>query len=513
MAVMIPALFLALRPIDDVDIFWQVKLGQLILDRGFDLTEPLCYRHAGQPLSWVGWLGQVIFASVHRLVGWEGVQALHIAVYGAAFGLVWKRMSQFRVGAGAALVAVLLTLTACLSNCSERPQTFAFCAFAALLFASDTRWPRRAYWALVIPLLVLWQNVHPSVPVAAAVLGLQAVGRYADERWGRGRGRGLWRRPLATAAFAGAAVFCTPTGFGILEIGSRNAATSRWLGIGEWLPAHAMFAQTAGFWAGLLVGGVLWLRCRTRLPWRDLLPVLLLTAAAFCWTRMVVFWALASAPVMARLLHRSRLGILRTPGRSRVDGAQRNPPLWSFRRQRWVASACDGLHWRPRCMRLGLALTAAILLAVTPWVRPHLSWLPESRRSLFDPQFPLTGLQRLRQTVGMGRIYNYREWGGMLAFAGGPQWQVSIDGRIYRYDRETWRSYAAVALGTDEAVRVFDRDRPTALFLRPDHDRRLIDRLGNDPAWLDYYHDQSCHIFISRKNALAAAGPRPQPPV
>jgi hypothetical protein len=147
-----------------------------------------------------------------------------------------------------------------------------------------------------------------------------------------------------------------------------------------------------------------------------------------------------------------------------------------------------------------------------PWIRPHLTCLPESRRSLFDPQFPLAGLQRLRETLGMGRIYNYREWGGMLAFAGAPQWQVSIDGRIYRYDRETWRSYTAVALGTDEAVRVFERDRPAALFLRPNHDRRLIDRLRNDPTWLDYYHDQSCHIFISRKNAAVATEPCPEPP-
>ena len=73
--------------------------------------------------------------------------------------------------------------------------------------------------------MLVWQNVHPSLPVAAGVLGVQAVGQYADERWGRARPGGRWKRPLMTALIAGAFVFCTPTGFGILEISARNAST------------------------------------------------------------------------------------------------------------------------------------------------------------------------------------------------------------------------------------------------------------------------------------------------
>ena len=88
LAVLIPAVFLALRPIDDVDVFWQVRIGQLIVAEGFDLTEPLCYRQAGEPMSWLGWLGQVSLAVIHRAAGWEGVQAAHVILYAAALGLV-----------------------------------------------------------------------------------------------------------------------------------------------------------------------------------------------------------------------------------------------------------------------------------------------------------------------------------------------------------------------------------------------------------------------------------------
>ena len=481
LAVLIPAVFLALRPIDDVDVFWQVRIGQLITAEGFDLTEPLCYRQVGEPMSWLGWLGQVSLAIIHRVAGWEGVQAAHVVLYAAALGLVWLRIGRVGVGPGTGLVAALLVFLPCTTNCGERPQTFAFFAFSLLLFAGDARWSRLKYWALVVPLLLIWQNVHPSLPVAVAVLGSQAVGRWADERFGRAQSRGLWVRPLLTAFVAGGAVFCTPTGFAVLELGARNAEVARWLGVGEWQPAHAMLRATAGFWFVLALGVLLWVRCRTRLTWRDLLPMLLLTGASLYWTRMIVFWALLSGPTLARLLEQARRTVF---GHRRAD-------LFTTVGRPWQYGA--------------VVVAAAALLTASPWVRPRVTWLPQSRRALFDPQLPFVGIDVLAQTLDRGRIYNYREWGGILAFAGSPRWQIAIDGRIYRYAPDTWRSHVAVALGADEYRAVFDHDRPNALFLRPSHDYRLIERLKGDPDWSDHYSDPMCHIFLRRDQAVAGA--------
>ena len=284
LVVLITAIVLSARPIDDVDIFWQIRIGQLILAHGFDLTEQLCYRHLSEPMIWVGWLGQVVFASVHRAAGWEGVQALHVLVYAAAIGLVFRRMQVAGASVRAALLALAMMVAACLSNCSERPQTFAFCAFAALLLAGEGNWPAWRYWGLAVPLLLLWQNLHPSVTLAIAVWGLQAVGGYVDVVAGRHtRARcesrrpswKPWQRPLATAVVAACAVFCTPAGPGILSISSRNAQIARWLGIGEWQPAYVMFAATFGFWMMLLAMAVLWLWGRPRLAWREILRMAL----------------------------------------------------------------------------------------------------------------------------------------------------------------------------------------------------------------------------------------------
>ncbi|MHC4611154.1 MAG: hypothetical protein ACYS7M_12490, partial [Planctomycetota bacterium] len=457
----------------------------LILTEGFDLAEPFCYRQADEPVSGLGWLGQVLFALAHRAAGWEGVQTLHVVAYVAAFAFVWARIRRMRLGPAAALLAVLLMFVACMTNCSERPQTFAFVAFSALLWIAHGRLPGRMYWPIVVPLLLAWQNIHPSVPVAAAVLGTVALGRYADERCGRNSVRGLWRRPLLTAIVAAGVVFCTPAGVEILEIGARNARISRWLGIGEWLPAHAMLPATSGFWMVLVVSAMLWVRCRLRLAWEDLLPMILLTVAALCWSRMIVFWAFLAAPILARLLHHG--GLSMWPG----------PPEAPL-------SATAG-----RWLRVAVAVTLVLLATASPWLRPHMPWIPPSRRALLDPHLPLAGVHQLRQALGAGRIYNYREWGGLLAFFGAPHWQMAIDGRIYRYEQPVWESYAAVASGDDVYADVFARQRPAALFLRPDHDRGLIERILDDPNWLDYYRDTTCHIFISLDNALVRAGPVP----
>ncbi|MFQ5490218.1 MAG: hypothetical protein ACE5GE_05805 [Phycisphaerae bacterium] len=481
LALLVPAVVLSLRPIDDVDIFWQVKLGQLLLEQGPDMTEPLCYRLAGQEMNRLGWLGQVGLAEVHRWGGWEAIQALHIGLYVTAFGMVWLRMRRGRIGPGVCVMALLLTFLPCMSNCSERPQTFAFAAFSVLVLAVEGQWKAWTYWGLVLPLFVVWQNVHPSLPVAAGVMAAMAVGRFADRRWGRLQTPGRCRRPLATAILAGAAVFATPDGAGIIELAARNAEISRGLGIGEWLPAHAMLPATVGFWAVLGLCVAAWLRTRLRLPWAQVLPIVLLTVASMYWTRMIVFWALLVGPTLARLLHRAvQVTFISEP----FPGT----PRWSQR-----------LH------RAGVMVLAGSLVLANPWVRPTVIWLPQSCRPLFDSQLPLAGVGALKGVLSKGRIYNYREWAGLIAFAGAPDWQVAIDGRIYLHAPAVWQGYADAALGGPTAQDVLLDDNIEALFLRPGHDAALIELATRDSRWFNAYRDANCSVFLRRLDAVASS--------
>src|SRR4051812_49659753 len=78
---------LLLRPVYDVDIFWQLRLGELSLDhRGPVRTEPFAASHLGEPLTPLGWLGQMVYAVARQAGGWPAVRGLDAVVW---VGGVW----------------------------------------------------------------------------------------------------------------------------------------------------------------------------------------------------------------------------------------------------------------------------------------------------------------------------------------------------------------------------------------------------------------------------------------
>ena len=86
---------LLLRPIYDVDIFWQVKLGELILaNRGPVPSEPFAVTHLGEPLPPIAWLGQAVYAEVWRLGGWPALRIFDALLWVGGFWVVALALSR-----------------------------------------------------------------------------------------------------------------------------------------------------------------------------------------------------------------------------------------------------------------------------------------------------------------------------------------------------------------------------------------------------------------------------------
>src|SRR4051794_29600146 len=58
------------RELTDVDIFWQVKLGEITLKHGLPANEPFLAGKEHQPLASIAWLGQVVYAVFKLIGGW-----------------------------------------------------------------------------------------------------------------------------------------------------------------------------------------------------------------------------------------------------------------------------------------------------------------------------------------------------------------------------------------------------------------------------------------------------------
>src|SRR5262249_4718760 len=130
-------LFIQSRPIDDMDVFTQVRLGEMMLERAaFVTAEPFSYLHLRQPIGNPGWLAQMLFALLSRAGGWQLLRMTYAFGFALAFIFAARAIGPRRplnrpvVTAGAAILGFLASL----SNSSVRPQGIALLCFAAILY-------------------------------------------------------------------------------------------------------------------------------------------------------------------------------------------------------------------------------------------------------------------------------------------------------------------------------------------------------------------------------------------
>lgn len=154
---------LLLRPIDDVDLFTQIKLGELILEQGsLFVNDTFTYTLSGVRVPPVGWLAQVIFALLYRFYSWPAVQFAHVLLFASAFIIAGmspilspsKRRGDISLFSLAA--AVLLGFLVGFNNSSVRPQTFAIISFSFLLYITQSNWRLRTKLLVLVPILLFW---------------------------------------------------------------------------------------------------------------------------------------------------------------------------------------------------------------------------------------------------------------------------------------------------------------------------------------------------------------------
>ena len=96
-AMLVGASFVVVRAFNvDPDLWWHVKTGELILStRKWATTDPYSYTSYGAPWMSCEWMGDVLLATVYRLGGLRGLEALLIvlasAVMLALYGLATLR--------------------------------------------------------------------------------------------------------------------------------------------------------------------------------------------------------------------------------------------------------------------------------------------------------------------------------------------------------------------------------------------------------------------------------------
>jgi len=445
--------------LQDSDSFWQIKVGQWILDHhALPYTDFYSFTRPGEPWVSTSWLSQVAFALSYTQWGWAGpviLTALAVALSAAILVDLLDAHLEMPRSVLFAMLAVVLSLHHILA----RPHILALPVMIAwvgmLMNAADRR--GTPSWAF-LPLMSLWANLHGGFVLGLALIGPMALvalwGLESDKQV-----RLLLRWFLFGVA-ALAACCVTPYGWRTL-LGATNILN---LGellsvISEWSPVNfAAFNAFEGALFGLIALGLY--RGLTLSPPRILL-ILLLTWMALTHVRSIEAFAFLVPLVLAKPL------------------GERFPLQ--------QADAEDG----PSPLARYLTAAGALMIVAASWTSTSL-FMSHHRFNFTMDQTPVAAVDLLEQR-GVKRIFNAYKFGGYLIERDIP---VFVDGRAELYGEKFVMDFFNATEGRKPALlpALLDANKIDATLLVADSPGpQILDHLK---GWKRVYADDIAVIHV-----------------
>ncbi|QQO19786.1 hypothetical protein JJB98_07630 [Bradyrhizobium diazoefficiens] len=462
-------LYLGDTLLQDSDSFWQIKIGQWILDhRAVPTTDFYSFTRAGAPWISTSWLSQVAFAFSHAQWGWAGPVVL-TAVAVALAVAIFVYLLDAQIEAPRAVLFAMLALLLSIHHVLARPHILALPVMVAwvglLMAAADRRSAPSWHW---LPLMALWANLHGGFVLGLALIG--PISLEAVEHAGKGRRLRLFVRWVLFGVGALIASCCTPYGWRTL-LGATNILS---LGellslILEWVPANfATFTSFEGALLGLIALG--YYRGLVLSAPRILL-ILFLTWSALTHVRSIEAFAFLVPLVLAKPLGE-------TFPRPAADAAAAD---------RWPARYVTAL--------------GALMIVAAGWTSTSL-YMVHHRFTFTMTQTPVAAVDLLEQRK-VERIFNAYQFGGYLISRDIP---VFVDGRAELYGEKFVMDFFKATEGKQPELlpRLLDEYKIDATLLVADAPGpQILDQLK---GWKRIYADDIAVIHV-REHAGSAATP------
>ncbi|HCB05452.1 MAG TPA: hypothetical protein DEQ43_14610 [Nocardioides bacterium] len=303
----------AAMPLDNLDTYFHLRFGHEFLTGAWSLRDPGSVTRFATA-DWVPtqWLPQIVMAQLEEWFGLSAVAwlagllflTLALSIYVAC-----RRQAEPLVAA----IVVALTLEACTSGMSMRPQQISY----ILVVVTTAAWLRaretgRVPWWLV-PVAWVWTMCHGMWPIGI-VIGLVAVAGLGLDRE---HPRRVLLRMLAVPVLSALVSLLTPVGPGLFEAVLRVSSRAKYFY--EWGPPDFTELPKVTLLVLLALAIVPRMR-RGKTPWFDLLLIGLAALWAVYSMRTVPVAACLVAPLAAagvQAVLTDRTGADRPPARRR----------------------------------------------------------------------------------------------------------------------------------------------------------------------------------------------------
>jgi hypothetical protein len=320
-----------------------------------------------------------------------------------------------------------------------RPQIFSI-LLASLFFYILER--RRWLWGLV-PLTVIWVNLHGGFAVGLGIIVVYSLGAFLDgDRSRSGRFALLFLACLAVVPLnpRGVTLYTYPLQT-LMSPAMQNL-------LGDWAPPDFRRAASAGIILLLAVTFTLVAKSRKAVATTKWLLLMVFTYATLRSGRHVPLLALAAVPIIAERLPQTR----------------RQAPWW-------------------------LALVAALVIL------PIIYRAAASPPQLAGGSLPSGAVNWLDQHPPEGNLYNWYDWGGYLIWRGHKVW---IDGRPDMYGDSFVFKDKEIGDAQGNWRAIFADRHVGAVMITPHSN--LSQALASDSEWTKGYEDQISVVYVKRSN-------------
>jgi hypothetical protein len=445
----------------DGDSGWHMRVGQWILEHGRVPTQDFfSFSKAGQPWFAWEWLSDLIFALLHSWVGLKGMIWLSAALFMSLVAVLFLRVGLTGANIFIALPLTMLAIGVIRIHLLARPHMFTllFIALAMWLIEKDLSKHTRWIWGLV-PLTVLWVNLHGGWAALVAILAVVSAGGAAESLAGR-RDWSVSRRYLILAGCCAFASLANPYGW---ELHKHMGAylDSKWISDAvEEFQAPKFRSEGQKMFEVIMLGGLIAAGFQLRRR-RFILPFLILfwTHAAVTSVRHAPILAIIALPILATEL----------------------AAAWARLAGRYKKSSLPGiLHaigrdMQPSITKPGLWSALPMLFLLTPLA--PVRWPADFPAGVFPVKF----VTRHESVLKSARLLTGDEWADYLLYRYYPAQRVFFDGRSDFYGEKLGREFLRTLNGYYDWDILLKKHRIDTVMVEPGVP--LASLLKRSPDW------------------------------
>jgi len=470
--------------LNDGDTGWHIVTGRGIINTlSIPYSDPYSYTMPGTPWTAHEWLAEVVYASVYKAAGLNGVVVFTASVVCLTFLGLYGFITRSGVNP---LVAAPFTVAAAIASSLHwlaRPHVFSFPLTLAFIVIIENYQRGRSDRLKFLPLLmVLWVNLHGGFILGIMILALYAGGNIVL-RLAHGPDDEEHMKKFKTlAVITGVVVlacFVNPQGPKILYFPFHLVGREYIMdNVQEWLSpnfhkntafevllfAYIMLFALSKRKPDIFEGGAALMLLHMSLYSARYIPLMALIVTPAAASRVgEVFDDIAASGRLSRLRER----ISKTAGNISSMDALMKGHVWAYG-----------------------AVLACALIALNGGMAGHAK-LMDYRH---DPKrFPVDAVNFALDNDITGRMFNNDSWGGYIIFRTYPRYKVFFDGRSDMYGVDFMKQYVKVAGARRGYMDVLDKYRVDWVIYNANHP---VCQLLAMSGWKLVYADTTADILL-----------------